>query len=249
MRTGPDRRHVEEARWTADQIPGAQLVTLPGDADDAYLGDVVEVAAAIRGPPDRSRRSTRRSIGSSPPCCSPTSSARPSAPRRRRPGVEGARRAASREGPGAARTYRGQEVDTAGDGFFATFDGPGRAVRCAQAIVRSVGSLGIEVRAGCIPARSRRSMGGGGLAVVIGARIGGLADRRRCWLRRRCATSRPARGSVRGRRRARAEGRPGSLARVPGRRLIPVVRSLETGSSRPLLHLHARGVSRVHSPT
>ena len=44
--------------------------------------------------------------------------------------------------------FRGQEVDTAGDGFFATFDGPGRAVRCACAIRDGVRDLGIEVRAG-----------------------------------------------------------------------------------------------------
>jgi pimeloyl-ACP methyl ester carboxylesterase len=44
--------------------------------------------------------------------------------------------------------YRGREVKTMGDGFLATFDGPARAVRCAQAIVEGVGDLGIEVRAG-----------------------------------------------------------------------------------------------------
>jgi class 3 adenylate cyclase len=44
--------------------------------------------------------------------------------------------------------YRGREVKTMGDGFLATFDGPARAVRCAQAIVGGVGDLGVEVRAG-----------------------------------------------------------------------------------------------------
>jgi class 3 adenylate cyclase len=44
--------------------------------------------------------------------------------------------------------YRGREVDTAGDGFFATFDGPGRAVACARLINDELPSLGIEVRAG-----------------------------------------------------------------------------------------------------
>ena len=73
--------------------------------------------------------------------------------------------------------YRGQEVDTAGDGFFATFDGPGRAVRCAGAIVRSVSPLGIEVRAGVHTGEVETIDGkAGGVAVVIGARIGGLAD-------------------------------------------------------------------------
>ena len=44
--------------------------------------------------------------------------------------------------------YRGKEVDTAGDGFLATFDGPARGVRCAQAIVEAMQPLGIEIRAG-----------------------------------------------------------------------------------------------------
>ena len=44
--------------------------------------------------------------------------------------------------------YRGVEVDTAGDGFFASFDGPARAIRCACAISESVGGLGLDVRAG-----------------------------------------------------------------------------------------------------
>jgi class 3 adenylate cyclase len=73
--------------------------------------------------------------------------------------------------------YRGREVDTAGDGFFATFDGPARAVRCATAIVEAVKRLGIEVRAGCHTGEVE--MDGGavrGLAVNIGARVGALAE-------------------------------------------------------------------------
>jgi class 3 adenylate cyclase/pimeloyl-ACP methyl ester carboxylesterase len=72
--------------------------------------------------------------------------------------------------------YRGKEVDTAGDGFFATFDGPVRALRCAKAIVDSVETLGIEVRAGLHTGECEvidNKMGG--LAVNIGSRIGGLA--------------------------------------------------------------------------
>jgi class 3 adenylate cyclase len=44
--------------------------------------------------------------------------------------------------------YRGREIDTAGDGFFASFDGPARAVRCGKALTESVRELGIEVRVG-----------------------------------------------------------------------------------------------------
>lgn len=68
--------------------------------------------------------------------------------------------------------HRGVEVDTAGDGFFATFDGPGRAIGCARAIRDRVGSLGIQIRAG-IHTGEVESIGTkvGGLAVHIGARV------------------------------------------------------------------------------
>jgi class 3 adenylate cyclase len=72
--------------------------------------------------------------------------------------------------------FRGTEIDTAGDGFFATFDGPGRAVMCAAAIVESVRPLGIEVRAGVHTGEVETIAGkAGGIAVVIGSRLCGLA--------------------------------------------------------------------------
>jgi class 3 adenylate cyclase/pimeloyl-ACP methyl ester carboxylesterase len=72
--------------------------------------------------------------------------------------------------------YRGSEVDTAGDGFFATFDGPARAVRCANAIVAAMPPLGVQIRAG-VHTGEVEMIGGktGGLAVVIGARIAAAA--------------------------------------------------------------------------
>jgi class 3 adenylate cyclase len=72
--------------------------------------------------------------------------------------------------------YRGREIDTAGDGFFASFDGPARAVRCAEAAVEAVRPLGIEIRAG-LHTGEVETIGGkvGGIAVNIGARIGGMA--------------------------------------------------------------------------
>jgi pimeloyl-ACP methyl ester carboxylesterase len=51
--------------------------------------------------------------------------------------------------------FRGTEIDTAGDGFFASFDGPARAIRCASAITEAVRDLGLEVRAGCTRANAR----------------------------------------------------------------------------------------------
>jgi class 3 adenylate cyclase len=78
--------------------------------------------------------------------------------------------------------YRGVEVDTAGDGFFATFDGPARAVRCARGIVQTVKPLGIEVRAG-VHTGEVESINGkaGGVAVVIGARVGAIASASEIW--------------------------------------------------------------------
>jgi pimeloyl-ACP methyl ester carboxylesterase/class 3 adenylate cyclase len=77
---------------------------------------------------------------------------------------------------GQLARYRGVEVDTAGDGFFATFDGPARAVRCARSIVDAVTPLGIEVRAGVHTGEVETIDGKvGGMAVVIGARVGASA--------------------------------------------------------------------------
>jgi class 3 adenylate cyclase/pimeloyl-ACP methyl ester carboxylesterase len=72
--------------------------------------------------------------------------------------------------------YRGREVDTAGDGFFATFDGPARAIRCARAIVDGVRGLGMEIRAGLHTGECETIAGKvGGIAVDIGARVAALA--------------------------------------------------------------------------
>ena len=92
--------------------------------------------------------------------------------------------------------YRGVEVDTAGDGFFATFDGPARAVRCAQAIVEAVHPLGIAVRAGVHTGEVELiDSKVGGIAVAIGARVAGVRAGRgarvsdsqgsHCWFRPR----------------------------------------------------------------
>jgi len=73
--------------------------------------------------------------------------------------------------------YRGEELDTAGDGFFAAFDGPGRAIECACAIRRSVRALGLEIRAGLHTGECERVDGKlGGIAVPTGARIASLAE-------------------------------------------------------------------------
>jgi class 3 adenylate cyclase len=72
--------------------------------------------------------------------------------------------------------FRGHEVDTAGDGVFATFDGPARAVRCAAAIVNALRGLELDVRAGVHTGEIERSNGDvRGIAVHIGARIAAAA--------------------------------------------------------------------------
>jgi pimeloyl-ACP methyl ester carboxylesterase len=72
--------------------------------------------------------------------------------------------------------FRGKEVDTAGDGFFASFDGPARAIRCACAILDAVRELGIEVRAGLHTGECELIDGkAAGIAVHTGARVAALA--------------------------------------------------------------------------
>ena len=73
--------------------------------------------------------------------------------------------------------FRGNERDTAGDGFFATFDGPARAIRCAQAVIEAVRPLGIAVRAGVHTAECELHEGKvAGVALAIGSRICATAD-------------------------------------------------------------------------
>jgi class 3 adenylate cyclase len=73
--------------------------------------------------------------------------------------------------------FRGTEVDTAGDGFFATFDGPARAVRCACEIRDAVRDIGLEVRAG-LHTGEVETRGGAvtGVAVHVGARVAAAAQ-------------------------------------------------------------------------
>jgi len=72
--------------------------------------------------------------------------------------------------------FRGREVNTAGDGFLAMFDGPQRAIRCAMAIRDAVQTLGIQVRAGLHTGECEvRGDDIGGIGVHIGARVSALA--------------------------------------------------------------------------
>jgi class 3 adenylate cyclase len=77
---------------------------------------------------------------------------------------------------GEVRRFRGREIDSAGDGFLATFDGPARAIRCAESVRDAVRGLGLDIRAGLHTGEVE--MAGEkvrGIAVHIGARVSALA--------------------------------------------------------------------------
>jgi class 3 adenylate cyclase len=72
--------------------------------------------------------------------------------------------------------FRGRELDTAGDGFFATFDGPARAIRCSCAIAEAMPGLGLQVRMGLHTGECELAEGKvAGIAVHTGARVAAMA--------------------------------------------------------------------------
>jgi len=78
---------------------------------------------------------------------------------------------------GQFHRFRGREINTTGDGFVASFDGPARAIRCAQAIAEATGKLGIQLRVGLHTGECEvRGDDLGGLAVHVAARVGALAS-------------------------------------------------------------------------
>jgi class 3 adenylate cyclase len=176
-REGDRNVKPEEGRWIAGQIPGAKYVQLPGDDHlvwsgntDELLDEVEEFLTGVRRGPEPNRvlatvlftdivGSTERvaEVGDS-----------------RWTGLlEEHHRLVRFE----LERFRGREVDTAGDGFLATFDGPARAVRCAAAISGSVRSVGLEVRAG-LHAGECELVGNriAGIAVHTAARVAALAQ-------------------------------------------------------------------------
>lgn len=175
-RSGDHTLSVEGARYMAQRIPDAKYVELPGEDHLPWVGDqdllldeVEEFLTGVRrGPePDRILATVLFTdiVGS-------TQRAARLGDRRWRELLELHYALIRNE----LERYRGREVDTAGDGFLATFDGPARAVRCAAAVTRAVRSLEIEIRAGLHTGEvetSGRSIGG--IAVHIGARIAALA--------------------------------------------------------------------------
>ena len=174
-----DHIPIDGALWMAEQIPGARFVELPGGPHMAYLGDWESVVAAIRefvepiclesAHPYDSVLATvlfTDLVGS-------TAKAVELGDRRWRDLLE-QHHARIRS---QLALFRGIELDTAGDGFFARFDGPARAIRCACAIRDVVTDLGLEVRAGLHTGECEVVDGKvAGVAVSIGARVAAHAD-------------------------------------------------------------------------
>jgi class 3 adenylate cyclase len=167
---------VEEARYIAARIPGAKLVELPGADHSAWVGDtgslldeIEEFLTGVRRAPEPDRVLATvlftDIVGS-------TEHASRVGDRAWTDLVERHHVAIRRE----LDRFRGREIDTAGDGFLATFDGPARAARCALEAAQAVRSFGLEIRAGLHTGEVE--LAGDkvrGLAVHIGSRIASLA--------------------------------------------------------------------------
>jgi class 3 adenylate cyclase len=173
-----DEASIDQARWMSSRISGSQLILLPDQQDfPPYLGETSENVRAVReflgglqvveAEFDRVLATVLFTdiVGSTEKAAEL--------------GDRGWRDVRERHHAvvrAMLRRYRGTEIDTAGDGFLATFDGPARGVRCAQGIVQAVASLGLEVRAGLHTGEVEMLDGKvGGIAVHIGARVGAMA--------------------------------------------------------------------------
>jgi len=169
--------HVGNARWLAERIDGARYLERPG-ADhiawfdpDSIVPDIREFLTGTREPsePDRVLATVLFTdiVGS-------TERATQLGDRRWRDLLESHHEAVRAQ----LIRYRGREVDTAGDGFLAVFDGPARAIRAAQAVIEAVKQIGLHVRAGVHTGEIEQLSDGGvrGIAVHIGARVAAAAD-------------------------------------------------------------------------
>jgi class 3 adenylate cyclase len=167
---------VRNSRYLAEHIPGARLVELPGrdfapqvgDSDglfaelELFLSEIAE-GKAWQGEPDRVLATVLFTdiVGSS-------EKAAALGDRAWRELLERHHQAIRMQ----LGNFRGREVDTAGDGFFATFDGPARAIRCACAIRRVIHDLDLEIRAGLHTGECELVDGkAAGIAVHLGARV------------------------------------------------------------------------------
>jgi pimeloyl-ACP methyl ester carboxylesterase len=163
-------------RVIAEKIPGARFTELPGGDHWVWFGDIEPVIAEVQefltgerpvAEPDRILCTVLVTD-----IVDSTSLAADLGDQRWRTLLAGQRDLVRRE----LGRHRGKEIDTAGDGFLAIFDGPARAVHCAEAIVASVRSLDIEVRAGVHTGECELLEDGvAGIAVHIASRVASKA--------------------------------------------------------------------------
>ncbi|HWE33730.1 MAG TPA: adenylate/guanylate cyclase domain-containing protein [Solirubrobacteraceae bacterium] len=170
---------IRHSRYLVDHIPGARLVELPGDETlgfgsgsgiEAELDEIEEFFTGMRHAPDPDRILATVMFAD---IVDSTRHAAEMGDRRWRDLLESLEGAVGRE----LQRFRGRAVKTMGDGFLATFDGPARAIRCATALRELAEErFGIEVRTG-LHTGEIEVIGNdvGGIAVHIGARVGGLA--------------------------------------------------------------------------
>jgi pimeloyl-ACP methyl ester carboxylesterase len=168
--------NVHHGRYLAEHIAGARYVELPGIDHLAWIGPddmLAEVQEFVTGA--RPAVEVDRVLATVLFTDIVGSTARAAALGDGRwSDLLGAHHAAIRR---ELVRFRGDEVDTAGDGFLATFDGPARAARCALSSIAAVRGLGLEIRAGLHTGEVvRTSDSMGGIAVHIGARVAALAS-------------------------------------------------------------------------
>jgi class 3 adenylate cyclase len=171
-RSGDRDAHVDEGRWIASRIPGARFTELPGQDhlpwvgdQDGVLDEVEEFLTGVRRGSDPDRVLATILFTD---IVASTQMAVRLGDRAWHDLLEIHHGLVRKE---LAR-FRGREIDTAGDGFLATFDGPARAVRSALAIRDAVRPLGIEIRVGVHTGEVELSGEKvSGIAVHIGARI------------------------------------------------------------------------------
>jgi pimeloyl-ACP methyl ester carboxylesterase len=175
-RTGDPVCHVENGRYLAKHIPGARYVELEGSdhvpwgaGSDEIVAEIQEFLTGARHAPEPDRVLATvlftDIVGS-------TARAAELGDHRWKELLEAHHDAIRRE----LERFRGRELDTAGDGFLASFDGPARAIRCGCAAIEAVRPLGLEIRAG-VHTGECEVMGSklGGIAVHIGARVAAQA--------------------------------------------------------------------------
>ena len=167
---------VEVSRYLAEHIPGARWVELKGvdhypwfGCVDPLVAEIEEFLTGVRPQPDADRVLATLLFTD---IVDSTARAAEMGDRHWRELLEKHHALVRRE----LQRFRGREIDTAGDGFLATFDGPARAVRCAAAIRDAIAGLGLAVRAGLHTGECELvGSSVAGIAVHLGARIAALA--------------------------------------------------------------------------